>query len=541
MKIFSRSCRLMAAISGVALFVAFSASAQTYVPTATSGNYNTSFTVTPTSSGNLLSTNSGMTLYTYDLDGRNRSACYDDCARNWRPFLGNSNSRPSGSLTLFQRSDGTVQWADSGRPLYTSVQDMGPGQSRGDGYNNVWHVVRSNSQTAYQTAAFQPTAQPSSIPYNASFRMTPIGNGNVLSTYGGMTLYTYDRDTLNQSNCYGDCARTWKPFLANATSRPGGSLTLINRSDGTKQWAQNGRPLYTFAQDVGPGDYRGDNFNNVWHVVRDGSRVIYQPTATTYQPEAAAFNSAFRVNTTSEGGVLATSRGMTLYTYDKDLRNQSQCYNDCAKTWPPYLGNSNSRPSGNLTLIERKDGSLQWADNGRPLYTFVKDTTVGEMQGAGNSHKNWQVVRDGYQISTSQPVYQAPAVQPAYQAATYQPTYQAATYQPTYQATTVPYNTAFQTIQTGSGDILSTSRGLTLYTYESDVRNQSNCYGECARYWKPYLGSVTTRTGGDLTLIARADGTNQWADNGQPLYTYFEDRSPGEMKGVTHSNWHVAR
>ena len=45
-------------------------------------------------------------------------------------------------------------------------------------------------------------------------------------------------------------------------------MTLIARSDGRVQWADNGRPLYTFVRDTNSGDIKGDNYNNVWHVVR---------------------------------------------------------------------------------------------------------------------------------------------------------------------------------------------------------------------------------------------------------------------------------
>jgi predicted lipoprotein with Yx(FWY)xxD motif len=45
-------------------------------------------------------------------------------------------------------------------------------------------------------------------------------------------------------------------------------LTLVARKDGPKQWAFDGKPLYTFVQDKKPGQVKGDGFNNVWHVVR---------------------------------------------------------------------------------------------------------------------------------------------------------------------------------------------------------------------------------------------------------------------------------
>lgn len=110
--------------------------------------------------------------------------------------------------------------------------------------------------------------QASNAPDTTSFMMMPTRAGRVLSTPAGMTLYTYDKDNLGQSQCYGECAEYWPPFLASATSVPSGDLTLVYRTDGRKQWANNGMPLYTFAQDKNPGDVEGNNYHNNWHVVR---------------------------------------------------------------------------------------------------------------------------------------------------------------------------------------------------------------------------------------------------------------------------------
>jgi predicted lipoprotein with Yx(FWY)xxD motif len=107
------------------------------------------------------------------------------------------------------------------------------------------------------------TAEP-----NQHFMMMTSTSGNVLATPAGMTLYTYDKDVRGKSTCYGNCALTWPPLLGDSRSRPAGNLTLVARKDGTKQWAFDGKPLYTFVQDKKPGQVKGDGFNNVWHVVR---------------------------------------------------------------------------------------------------------------------------------------------------------------------------------------------------------------------------------------------------------------------------------
>ena len=93
--------------------------------------------------------------------------------------------------------------------------------------------------------------------------------GKVLADPNGMTLYTYDKDSPGKSNCSGECAEYWPPMKAGADAKPVGDLTIIKRADGTMQWADDGKPLYTFVKDKKPGDITGNNFKNVWHLIKE--------------------------------------------------------------------------------------------------------------------------------------------------------------------------------------------------------------------------------------------------------------------------------
>jgi predicted lipoprotein with Yx(FWY)xxD motif len=84
-----------------------------------------------------------------------------------------------------------------------------------------------------------------------------------------MTLYTFDKDGKGKSNCNGECAEYWPPAAAMASDKPVGDLTIIKRDDGSLQWADGGKPLYTFKSDMKPGDTTGDKKNNVWHAVME--------------------------------------------------------------------------------------------------------------------------------------------------------------------------------------------------------------------------------------------------------------------------------
>ena len=84
----------------------------------------------------------------------------------------------------------------------------------------------------------------------------------------GMTLYTFDKDAMGKSSCNDSRATNWPPLAASADADEGDDWTVIQRADGSWQWAYYGRPLYTFARDQKPGDMLGDGKMNVWHVAR---------------------------------------------------------------------------------------------------------------------------------------------------------------------------------------------------------------------------------------------------------------------------------
>ena len=88
---------------------------------------------------------------------------------------------------------------------------------------------------------------------------------------GGMTLYQFDRDTAGsgKSACNGPCAALWPPMMASATDQPSGNYSIFAREDGTKQWAYKGKPIYTYKPDAKPGDRTGDNFRDVWHIIKE--------------------------------------------------------------------------------------------------------------------------------------------------------------------------------------------------------------------------------------------------------------------------------
>jgi predicted lipoprotein with Yx(FWY)xxD motif len=95
-----------------------------------------------------------------------------------------------------------------------------------------------------------------------------------------------------------------------------------------------------------------------------------------------------------KGGVLVDSRGMTLYTFDKDPAGagKSACNGACAGVWPPLSATGGDAAGGDFSVITRDDGSKQIAHKGRPLYFYAPDQKPGDMTG-DNSGGVWHVVR----------------------------------------------------------------------------------------------------------------------------------------------------
>jgi len=92
------------------------------------------------------------------------------------------------------------------------------------------------------------------------------GIGTVLTGPSNMTLYIFNRDTApGKSECNGACAENWPPFkpVANAPA-PRAPLSVINRDDGSKQYAWKGKPLYFWHEDAKPGDVTGHRRFGTW-------------------------------------------------------------------------------------------------------------------------------------------------------------------------------------------------------------------------------------------------------------------------------------
>jgi predicted lipoprotein with Yx(FWY)xxD motif len=98
--------------------------------------------------------------------------------------------------------------------------------------------------------------------------------GTILVDDEDETLYLFDKETSDTSECYGACAEAWPPYLTEGEPQAGkgidqGLLGTTKRDDGTTQVTYNGHPLYYYVDDP-PGQvlcHNVEEFGGLWLVV----------------------------------------------------------------------------------------------------------------------------------------------------------------------------------------------------------------------------------------------------------------------------------
>ena len=264
------------------------------------------------------------------------------------------------------------------------------------------------------TEALPVTGAGTSVAMSSSSPLGPM-----LVDDKGMTLYLFEKDTPNTSNCYDKCATNWPPLLTTGNPVAGdgvdaSKLGVTQRTDGTTQVTYNGWPLYYYAKDAAAGDTTGQGVGDVWFVIApDGSEVKGAQAA----PPAAGTTVAVS-SSGSLGPMLVDDKGMTLYLFEKDTPNTSNCYDKCATNWPPLL-TTGSPVAGDgvdaskLGVTQRTDGTSQVTYNGWPLYYYAKDAAAGDTTGQGVGDVWFVIAPDGSEVKGAQAAPPAAATQPA--------------------------------------------------------------------------------------------------------------------------------
>jgi len=87
---------------------------------------------------------------------------------------------------------------------------------------------------------------------------------------------------------------------------------------------------------------------------------------------------------------------------------------------------------------------------------------------------------------------------------------------------------------------LASRDGRVLYTFDKDAPGSSNCSGGCLAAWPAFTVANPALAGGDFSIVTRADGVQQWAFKGMPLYFHAGDARAGDANGDNQGGvWHV--
>jgi len=381
-----------------------------------------------TDDGVVYADKNGMTIYTSEMDQkRGQSSCtsavrthgqsvggdiyaYPNQERlgsclSHHPIVSAEGAKPLGQWTIIDRPDGLKQWAYAGRPLYTSIKDFRPGQVNGtqDG--------QGGPRTGGGGGPWRPARPPFVVP--PEVRIGNIGAARVLVTSrDGRTLYTAATDANVTSS-------KWQPLVAPTIAKEQGGWTVVKRADSVRQWALQGKPLYTYADDVYVADYKGDSEPG-WDVA------LTNPLPKT--PDT------IQVVHTILGPRYADSKGTTLYVFscnagvscdnpgDRSNWWTTDCGGNetkCADVWRPYLADENAKPAGTMWSIvplqepwapvraaHGQAGKKAWAYRGKPVFTFKYEDRPamieGEDIGVLGTQKWYSLDAEGYDINQSQ-------------------------------------------------------------------------------------------------------------------------------------------
>ncbi|MYA37741.1 MAG: hypothetical protein F4030_12465 [Gammaproteobacteria bacterium] len=320
------------------------------------------------------------------------------------------------------------------------------------------------------------------------------------------------------------CTDLWPPVLAGDDAEPMGEWTIVERRDGSRQWAFDEQPLYTSVRDERPGDVIG------------GTTRRYGGDSPAYRVPVgppALLPPGFAVRSTSIGRMLTTDKNEAVYAYGGDTATTSSCHDDCLVNWNPVLAPNLARAQGEWSLLERSPGVRQWVFRGQPLYTHVLDT--GSWSQQGSDVAMWENVF----------TQKAPA-----------------------------YPSSFTVQSTIAGDVLADADGRTIYVYrcgedsadqlacdhpdDTQVYRLAMCGGgapdQCLEHW-PYVMagadeksinrswrvlSIDPKTG-RLAGDGEPGALRVWSWRGRPVYLFAGDKLPGDVHGDGAGEWRGQR
>jgi predicted lipoprotein with Yx(FWY)xxD motif len=136
------------------------------------------------------------------------------------------------------------------------------------------------ASTATQAAASTASTASAKGP---KLKVVDSDYGQILANGRGRALYLFTADTGKASNCSGDCANAWPPYIVKSkpVAGPGvrsGKIGTTRRTDGGLQAIYAGHPVYFYEGDNEPGEVlcqAVNEFGGYWYVLRANGRAVH--------------------------------------------------------------------------------------------------------------------------------------------------------------------------------------------------------------------------------------------------------------------------
>ena len=151
-------------------------------------------------------------------------------------------------------------------------------------------IALTSGGTSKANKTAQATSGPSGVPSakqspgaaSSAIDVRRTSLGKILVDGNGRTLYLFEADKPNMSNCSGACLSIWPAFTSQGKPQAhGGALAAkigtISTGNGKKQVTYNGHPLYYYAADQNSGDTTGQGlkqFGAAWYVLATSGKKI---------------------------------------------------------------------------------------------------------------------------------------------------------------------------------------------------------------------------------------------------------------------------
>jgi predicted lipoprotein with Yx(FWY)xxD motif len=396
---------------------------------------------------------------------------------------------------------------------------------------------------APEGVTLQPLGKGQGYELGAQAAQTIPRNEIAYTDANGRTLYVWaDEGPEDIWSCPALCMKVFVPFAAPPAARQIQHNTfeewsVVEREDGTLQWALNGKPLYTYVHDVDPGSvgglslaYKGTMRRNAaGRLVGGRGRVVVRGLVEIPDPEPfpSGWKPALFYPVTNvelpPGFLIKEVPDVAAFSLTSDDGHSLYINNEMneinAADWEPVWAPLLAEPKGDFSFIDREDGIRQWAYRGKALYSFSRDMAPGYANGI-KAGGEWSVAMVAQYYMPSE-----------------------VSLQTTQALGKVLATSDGQTLYRRDGHILQTAGGHSTRRGQPprpavgrDIGAEPKCVTECDK-WRPFLALDKERPQGFWEVLTRRDGTRQWVYQGYTLWTYDGDRNPGDMNG--HDQWTI--